>query len=172
MYDFHTRSLTRVQGTLEFMSPGLREAVRTREGYLQKPVDDIFSYFWLTLWTTILIPAARGSTKKEEAWRDDIRDKRNDVIASFSLLYGEQEVKSLSPLVQSMYLLLKDWFPILAGLEQEMQKCMKSEDPLVSNKLLCYDRFAYRSVLSFVNLLLKYRSMLSNTPFSGVMPKD
>jgi len=160
-----------LSGTLEFMSPGLREAVETRGGYLQKPVDDIFSYFWLTLWTTVLMPAARGSTTKEEVWRDEIRTKRNDVVVSFGLLYGKREVESLSPLVQSMYQLLKDWLPILSGLEQEMQMCMSSEDPLVSNEVLCFDKFAYRSVLSFVNLLIKYRGMLSNTLFSEVMPK-
>ncbi len=70
-----------------------------------------------------------------------------------------------------MYQLLKDWLPILSGLEQEMQMCMRSEDPLVSNEVLCFDKFAYRSVLSFVNLLIKYRGMLSNTLFSEVMPK-
>ncbi len=168
---FHIAYLTQRQGTIEFMSPGLLQAAKAREAYLHKPVDDIYSFYWLALYITVLHPKAVGSTNREEVWRNDLcHDHCTDVTGAFKRLYGAHEVADCSSLVKGMFQLLKDWGPAIDRLEEDMQADLRSDDPIVSNRLLCFDRFAYRSINVFVDLLIKHCKMFTEEPFEQPKP--
>lgn len=148
------------------MSPGLARAAEARKPYLHKPLDDMMSFFFVALWTTIMHPQALGQTAGEKLWRDNIRASRSreSIIRELKGLIPS-ELKLLSPLVQSMHGLLVDWDLKLDQLDKEMRADLSGNDPVVSNKLLCFDRYAYRGVNAFVDLLIEHRPSISTTPF-------
>lgn len=154
------------------MSPGLDAAATDDELYLHRPVDDAFSFFFVALWITLMHPKARGTTSKEENWRITLRvnKSRPSIIETFEDLLKKpkgKEKERLSPLIQSMMGLLIEWYHGLRTLNQEMDDDLEGSDPVHRIQLLCFDRFAYRSVNLFVDLLIKHRKDISTTPFPG-----
>lgn len=62
-----------IQGTQEFMSQALYAAMSHGWPYLQSPVDDLHSFFWVALWTVIYnIHNEEHVSEDERGWQMDL----------------------------------------------------------------------------------------------------
>ncbi|CAA7263345.1 unnamed protein product [Cyclocybe aegerita] len=99
----HNRGSDERSGTSEFMSPRLLESIEDGTRYLQSPVDDLFSVYWVALWAILNnIPTSRRSDY-EVRWRRKIAegsDARAAASVAICKLVDPEET-SHSPIRQS-----------------------------------------------------------------------
>ncbi len=94
------------------MSDDAREALEDGTPYLQPPVDDIYSFYWVALWATLRNTHFQSRTERERAWLENINLSRTDrmaVAAEIGPGRLQRALPTFSPLLQSMWFLLKDW---------------------------------------------------------------
>ncbi len=149
------------------MSPGLVLATDSRDAYLHTPMDDMYSFFYVALWVTLLHPKAEGKTEKEHVWRGRLRNgKRDLVIQDFRRLVDDDEMANYSPLLRGMLLVLQDWYPAIEKLDLELRRSLVNKnDNIQRNPLLCFDRFAFRGVKAFVDVLTQHRASVQSSSF-------
>jgi len=140
-----------LSGTIEFMSPGLYEAVELQTEYLHSPVDDAYSYFYVALWATVWNKHYKlNRTKREERWRDAVKDadRRATVVGEIQNLNPSRTMDDYSPIFRGMLNVFQSWRSRLAARAGEMEEALEShkkmDNPLL---LLCFDHYAYRCVL-------------------------
>ena len=118
-----------MQGTYEFMSDELLRAMERGAGYLQSPVDDLFSFYFTMQWAAAfnnekfpkaeVIPFDLGCLRQSLSGNKDSRSSATIEItrpAKFQKdRYGQFLVSCKS--------FLRSWYLSLQALEAEFQEC-------------------------------------------------
>ncbi|KAJ3769434.1 hypothetical protein FB446DRAFT_812091 [Lentinula raphanica] len=169
-----------ISGTYEFISQRLLDAVDDRLHYVHSPADDIESFFWVGLWSTLrnknfsriftteqryAASLATGSTSRE-ATASQIKLKSSFIAAS------RKQKEPYSDLFCTMAPVLGDWFTAINQLRFAVELENRDEeeeedgeghdiDPHLEEKLMLrFHRFAYRGVLDFMEIFEKHREHL------------
>ncbi|KLO14918.1 hypothetical protein SCHPADRAFT_996286 [Schizopora paradoxa] len=149
-----------LSGTYEFMSMKLANAADQGRSYLRTPLDDMFSFYYVTLWATISNPSFGERTVQEKTWtKQFISGARENVVQDFRHLSSDTRLSTYSPLVQAMHLVLRDWRKELDSIEDDMYDGRQQGVP--SSSLVAFDLYAYRAVNAFLNVLVKHLDKIS-----------
>ena len=156
---------TRVQGTPEFMSRELRQAMDRGLAYKQGAIDDLWS-FWYTCQWAILNSQALAGYKSADIpwWRNNIA---GDVNARDAVYLDLQQIEPQSgypDFLETMIPLLDEWYGSLRSLAREYQRTSKNLQD--DQKLLVLFRFALNGVSTYAELLAKHRESLSTNTLS------
>ena len=151
------------QGTPEFMSRALRKALDFNDPYMQSPVDDMHSFFWVAYWA-VLHPSGL-QTEKELRLRRRIEGTLDVRQAAVEGLLKASYDPAYSALLRTMAPLLQDWHASLRILSQDFCRTLLGLKELDSRLLrLLFHRFAYRGMTDFVDLLAKHREISKAAP--------
>ena len=117
-----------MQGTYEFMSDHLLEAMELGVDYLQSPVDDLFSFYFTMQWaaafnknefTAKAIPLHLDYLRQGLSGNKDSRSS-----ATIKIIYhAELEEDRYGQFLVSCQPFLQSWYPSLQVLNAEFRKC-------------------------------------------------
>ncbi|CAA7263342.1 unnamed protein product [Cyclocybe aegerita] len=163
-----------ILGNPEFVSSKLAQSIERNSDYLQSPVDDLFSVYWVALWAILNnIPTSRRSDD-ELWWRKKIaegRRFRDDASVDICRL-SPREWKSQSPIVQQWSPVLDSWFQSLDRLDKDWRRAADPPDDVkVENSrdfyLPLFHYFALRGVADFLEVIKSHYTQLCNyLPFA------
>jgi len=148
------------------MSTPARHAYETPEPspYLQSPVDDMESFFWVALWAALRNKNVdlANLTPEEKRWRKGMRGstlERSGVAGEIGERQFAISRNKFNPILASMWDMLGQWRKGLAEVRADWEEygmefnAKASPDNLLH--LLHFDVFAYKGVLAFLMALAK-----------------
>ncbi|KAJ3873037.1 hypothetical protein F5051DRAFT_478640 [Lentinula edodes] len=157
-----------VSGTPQFMSKGLLN--EEPENEIQSPADDIESFLWVGLWSTLRNTKFPNGAKKEIRWSQSITKGRtsrettaNDIQESLgTIMKGVPE--PYSNMFCTMAPILSEWYDAIRQLRKDWILDW-SETNLDDSKdvNLLFHSFAYRGVLDFIEIFQKHKEDLEKT---------
>ncbi|KAF8831001.1 hypothetical protein HHX47_DHR1000155 [Lentinula edodes] len=154
-----------VSGTPQFMSMRLLDAEFDNE--IQCPADDIESFLWVGLWSTLRNTKFPNSAKKEIRWSqriaegyalrettaNNIQDALDDIKDGFPQPY--------SNLLHAMAPILDEWFNAIRQLRKDWKQGWKNTNrDRAEDVNLLFHSFAYRGVLDFIDIFQKHKEDL------------
>ncbi|KAJ3849117.1 hypothetical protein EV368DRAFT_47967 [Lentinula lateritia] len=144
-----------MSGTPQFMSKGLLNAESENE--IQSPADDIESFLWVGLWSTLRNTKFPNSAKKEIRWSQSIgqgytsrETTANDIQESLgTIIKGVPE--PYSNMFRTMAPILSEWFDAIRRLRKDwiLDWSETNQDDSEDVNLL-FHSFAYRGVLDLI----------------------
>ncbi|CAA7263359.1 unnamed protein product [Cyclocybe aegerita] len=145
-----------ILGNPEFVSSQFAQSMEDGTKYLQSPVDELFSVYWVALWAILNnIPTSRRSDY-EVRWRRKIAEgrwARGDASVNICGLVDPEET-SHSPIVQQWSPVLDSWFQSLDRLDKDwrrqearLSRRLKPENSRGDFYLPPFHHFALRAVL-------------------------
>jgi len=144
-------------GTAEFMSRGLILAACENEPYLQSPVDDLFSYFFVSLWAVIYhredsLGAPAGLTRLRESLirSTDSRTAATSDVASHTKL----KVDRYGQFLVSCQPFLKEWYDKLDMLRAKWMELLDS-DPSKDTLAESFCDLYETGVVEYLELFIK-----------------
>ncbi|KAJ7751526.1 hypothetical protein DFH07DRAFT_1032410 [Mycena maculata] len=157
-----------LSGTVEFMSVRLREAFSASEPYLQSPLDDLWAFFYTTVWAT-LFHARRPSTEvlpmssQEITWRLHLRsrsaDEREGTIKRIVQVKDFQ--KQFPPMLRAMAPVFKDWLSALDQMEDAWTIRQHKASTTGGVGLPDFNHLAYSGVQDFIRIFTNHRERLA-----------
>uniref|UniRef100_A0A0W0GDN9 Fungal-type protein kinase domain-containing protein n=1 Tax=Moniliophthora roreri TaxID=221103 RepID=A0A0W0GDN9_MONRR len=158
-HNWRTRS-----GTPEFMSFYLQTAMeRSDDQYLQSPVDDLHSFFWVTLWAVMFngLNCTRSTTEK--FWQGNLV---GSAASKLSVPHELRPSTGNSPITEQMKPLLRDWYNAMQGLNDDWSVVSRLPDGIEAREwyLPHFHHFAFRGVVETLELMLKHHSTLLKYP--------
>ncbi|KAJ3515946.1 hypothetical protein NLJ89_g1437 [Agrocybe chaxingu] len=159
-------------GTSEFMSPRLLESIELNSEYLQSPVDDLFSVYWVALWAILNNTHTSGRSDAEVRWRTKIAEghlQRADASVKICALPLPQW-KQHSLILQQWSPVLDTWFQSLDRLQRDWQNTVDpsyAEKPGISPGeyyLPHFHYFALRGVADFLAMIQPHYTRLCTFP--------
>ncbi|KAJ6543851.1 hypothetical protein B0H19DRAFT_1308661 [Mycena capillaripes] len=123
-HNLETRS-----GTREFMSLQLQSAMETNATYIQSPIDDIQSFFWLAVWAVLFNDKLQEPSSKEAQWRSSLISGDYEKKATFTSELAASDFErgysavgtQLLPILQlwwsNLQTLFRDWRRVLNKVE-------------------------------------------------------
>ena len=144
------------------MSLDLRHVLKTgNQGYVQSPIDDLQSFFWVALWAVLHSPKSTTEDEKRLCgYLSQEYSVRQMAHVDLKMLFlrGQLEEK-LGPVFRAMVLALLEWYRHLETLQDAfISKFSRVSDP--RRRCLLFDCFAYQGVARFVEVLSKHRVAL------------
>ena len=143
-----------MQGTYEFMSDGLLRAMERGAGYLQSPVDDLFSFYFTMQWAAAFnnekfpkaeaIPFDLGCLRQSLSGNKEERSWATHEIID----PAELEEDRYGQFLVSCQLFLQSWYPSLQVLNAEFRKCHSQ----LQNSKLASESDAYTALFSIFAL--------------------
>ncbi|KAF8204278.1 hypothetical protein K438DRAFT_2098551 [Mycena galopus ATCC 62051] len=169
LLDYFTanHSVRSLSGTDEFMSRGLRAAYDASEPYLQSPLDDLWAFFYTTVWATIFHtrrPHELPISSQEASWRKGTRSRlvteRDGSVAAIVKVRAFQ--KQFPWMLRAMAPVLADWIAYLdeMDLEWETRLYDASTEDGSPIDLPDFNHLAYTGVQGFVRIFAKHRADL------------
>ncbi|KAJ7162646.1 hypothetical protein C8R43DRAFT_991048 [Mycena crocata] len=167
-------------GTPEFMALQLHEAMlKDSTSYIQSPVDDIESFFWLALWATLFNRHYPSETRSkiETNWQKiidsaDYKEKTTFTTELHNLTSKAVTKRSLtsSSITRELLPLLWDWWKLQVKLRQNWQETIdlvEEVTDLRQRAKICLDKFrlfAFCGVRDFLQLVVVHRNRLKECP--------
>ncbi|CAA7263347.1 unnamed protein product [Cyclocybe aegerita] len=162
-----------ILGNPEFVSSQFAQSMEDGTKYLQSPVDELFSVYWVALWAILNnIPTSRRSDY-EVRWRRKIAegsDARAAASVAICKLVDPEET-SHSPIVQQWSPVLKAWSQCLDRLEDDwrlqearLSRRLKPENSRGDFYLPLFHYFALRGVADFLEMIKPHSTRLYNCP--------
>ncbi|KAH8087188.1 hypothetical protein BXZ70DRAFT_1011659 [Cristinia sonorae] len=168
-YFTQTHSSQAISGTAEFMSAPALDAIRDQSDYLQTPVDDIASLYWVGQWSVLFNEHSQGDSTKEKSMRSDAISYRAKVPQDIQSLNDRQtQLLSTSTICQDWVPILSDWYQSVAKLESiwartydslVMSRHGRNEDILRP----LFNRFALRGVAEMLEVMTSHRPRLESS---------
>ena len=151
--------ITRVQGTREFMSDQLREAILrpNDDGYFHGPIDDLMAMFWTVLYGVLNSNNSRNFSggEEEEARRLSWAGAdREDVFKG--ILGASYSDKRLSQIMQATFRVLKKWKRFLEELMSawlQLVEFAQEERMSLEELSVPFYTYAYRGVIGLLQLV-------------------
>ncbi|KAJ6567310.1 hypothetical protein DFH09DRAFT_983916 [Mycena vulgaris] len=168
-HNLHTRS-----GTEQFMSLPLQQAMTLGTPYLQSPIDDIESFFWLACWAVLFNrhTPTQDRSPFEIRWQRRLAngdyDSRSGVVHGISSDVGAGKY---SPVTKQLRPLLKEWWRLQDDLRADWQTVIAAVDDVPTHQeaqyyLHYFHLYALRGVKDGLTVLTKYRDALQDfAPF-------
>ncbi|KAH8834186.1 hypothetical protein DL96DRAFT_484677 [Flagelloscypha sp. PMI_526] len=156
------------EGTIEFMSTSIRDALRHGRQHFPSPLDDLWAFFHTTTWATLSNVKNRPSMSIEEKeWLTMLQGTVNSRDAVASRIGNSWYQRS--PMVKTMGLVICEWRDKLSVIQnawQEyfyLQRSKEAEEPLFE-----FRQIAYHGVIKFVQILVLHKDKLqqADTPHS------
>ncbi|KAJ7364142.1 hypothetical protein DFH08DRAFT_267247 [Mycena albidolilacea] len=122
-HNIETRS-----GTPEFMSIGLHRAMTDGTEYLQSPVDDIESFFWLACWAVLFNNHNEKRSTKEIQWQKYLRSADYKSARSLSKLMLVTDLARPSTIKER-----RERSPILTEFHPLLKTCWRRYHPTTGN---------------------------------------
>lgn len=141
------------------MSTSARDAVEkpTPSPYLQCPVDDMESFYWVALWVSLRNKTVGTPTEEEQKWRKGLRGttlERTGVSHEVGAPIAPADVQKFNPILRSLWPLLATWRDNLAALRAEWKNHLLSVgNGPQDTSILHFDIFAYKGALTFLREL-------------------
>ncbi|KAJ3806094.1 hypothetical protein F5876DRAFT_69232 [Lentinula aff. lateritia] len=157
-----------VSGTPQFMSTGLLYAEFDDE--IQSPADDIESFLWVGLWSTLRNTKFPNSAKQEIRWSQRIADgyafRETTVIkiqdSLGTIMKGVPE--PYSNMFRTMAPILDEWFDAIRQLRKDWKQGWRNTNrDRAEDVNLLFHSFAYRGVLDFIEIFQKHKEDLEKT---------
>ncbi|KAH8087182.1 hypothetical protein BXZ70DRAFT_955894 [Cristinia sonorae] len=168
-YFTQTHSSQAISGTAEFMSFCALDAIRFKRDYLQTPVDDLASLYWVGQWSVLFNEHCQGDSEEEESMRSDAISYRAKVPQDIQSLNDRQtQLLSTSTVCQDWVPILSDWYQSVAKLESiwartydslVMSRNGRNEDILRP----LFNRFALRGVAEMLEVMTSHRPRLESS---------
>jgi hypothetical protein len=146
-----------LSGTFEFMSTTLQAALANEDEYRQGSLDDLESFSHVAFWSVLWNVTARGHSKKETNWRNDVRSNgtgaRDNVHLQIERLKPSQSgYGALSPLLLELQPLLADWSNMLKKFADDHDRDREVDASYDFEEQI----FAVKSVYSYAQLYKKH----------------
>jgi hypothetical protein len=163
---------TSMQGTYEFMSPGLVNTLQDPQPYLHSPVDDLESFYYTAQWATAFNDGATGSKhdgKRINNFRSLITSTHRDrvilMVERELATLTIQEEKEYGPFFASSVTLLSPWVKTLSSLRSDWKVLMKQVELLNDEDRekrlgLEFLIYGYRGVKEYFELIYEHRASL------------
>lgn len=141
------------------MSTSIREVLETptSKPYLQSPVDDMESFYWVALWAALRNNKVHTQTEQEKKWRKGIRGntlERTAIAYEVGLPAAPGELKAYNPILRSMWPLLATWRHSLVALRAEWKEHLfHAGDWSNDTNILYFDKLAYKGALTFLHAM-------------------
>lgn len=146
------------------MSVGCRKAFEESEPYLQSPIDDIESFYWVALWASVRNQTTvdpNTTTADEKRWQLGLRGNLTERTGvSHDMGKPETDPSSYNPVLKTMWNILGLWKDSLFKLTSEWREAVKDN----SITTLHLDVFAYRGVLTFMEAIDKNYDEIRKRP--------
>ena len=116
-----------MQGTYEFMSDQLLRAMERGVGYLQSPVDDLFSFYFTIQWAATFnnkkFPNVEAIPSDLDYLRQDLSGNSRSSAINEIAHPTELEEDQYGQFLVSCHPFLRSWYWSLQALNGEFQKC-------------------------------------------------
>ncbi|KAG7094149.1 hypothetical protein E1B28_007761 [Marasmius oreades] len=162
-HDSHSLS-----GTEEFMSINLLKATLRGSDYLQSPVDDMHSFFWITLWAVMFNSHNESSRSENELWA---RGLWVELALHKTLMLPELQdllpTGKLSPITRQLTPFLDQWFSRIEALQKDWNTTRGTDFQDRKEWFTThFHLFAYRGIRESLELILQYREELEHKSFT------
>ncbi|KAJ7666541.1 hypothetical protein B0H17DRAFT_1336278 [Mycena rosella] len=152
-------------GTDQFMSMALQNANNNDTPYIQSPLDDIESFFWLALWAVLFDIHNKDRSSTEIRWRRRLHT--GDYLAKSGLL-NEMEMgledNEHSVIFRELFPLLEEWWPAQLALRKEWRAVTRQVPPSPSERAPFYlhhfHLYAMRGVRDVLALVERHQKRL------------
>ncbi len=144
------------------------------EPYLQSPLDDLESFFWVALWAALHNKSCTTPTKEEKKWRDSMRRatlERNAVAHEMGNGRLAHKVPKFNPVLRYMWNIFPDWLKELDTLWGNWDS-LQTQDQDNETKVLQFDFYAYSGVKAFLDVLIRHRERIENEASNGQPVED
>uniref|UniRef100_A0A0W0GCR8 Fungal-type protein kinase domain-containing protein n=1 Tax=Moniliophthora roreri TaxID=221103 RepID=A0A0W0GCR8_MONRR len=134
--------------------------------YLQSPVDDLHSFFWVTLWAVMFNGLNRTRSIKEKRWQGQLVNSAASKASVVLELHPSPRSTGNSPITEQMKPLLIEWYDAMQKLNNDWSVVSRLPDGIEAREwyLLHFHHFAFRGVVETLQLMLKHHSILSKYP--------
>ncbi|KAJ3805956.1 hypothetical protein F5876DRAFT_81210 [Lentinula aff. lateritia] len=157
-----------MSGTPQFMSTGLLYAEFDNE--IQSPADDIESFLWVGLWSTLRNTKFPKSAKKEIRWSQSIAKGyafRETTAINIQEALGiiiKGVPEPYSNMFRTMAPIWSEWFDAIRRIRKDwiLDWSETNQDDSEDVNLL-FHSFAYRGVLDFIEIFQKHKEDLEKT---------
>ncbi|KAJ7163775.1 hypothetical protein C8R43DRAFT_1122744 [Mycena crocata] len=168
------------------MSLRLHQAIRRDDPYVQSPIDDIESFFWLALWATLFNRHYPSETRSkiETDWQKIIDCADYKEKATFILELGNLSSKAVkqlslssSSITKELLPLLREWWNLQEKLRHNWRETMDwvEEVPDLRQRtkirLDKFRSFAFCGVRDFLQLVVGHRNRLNECPLFPDPPR-
>ncbi|KAJ6543880.1 hypothetical protein B0H19DRAFT_956069, partial [Mycena capillaripes] len=156
-------------GTTEFMSLELQRAMEADRPYVQSPVDDIQSFFWVAAWAVLFNTRQQNRSPEEDKWCRDLISGNLGLKSDFSsaLLAADLE-EGYGLAATQLFPVLRLWWVKLLSLRMDWVSRVTSQvrkqppDEVANFYLHHFHLFALRGVQEFLELVEEHHSTLRN----------
>ncbi|KAG7094150.1 hypothetical protein E1B28_007762 [Marasmius oreades] len=164
-HDSHSPS---ARGTEEFMSINLLKATLRGRGYLQSPVDDVHSFFWVTLWAVMFNSHNESSRSEDELWARGLWAERAlHKTLMLPQLKTSLRTGKLSPIAGQLTPFLGQWFSRIEALQEDWDTTRGTDFQDRKEWFTThFHLFAYRGIRESLELILQYREELEHKSFT------
>ncbi|KAG6817511.1 hypothetical protein H0H93_007200, partial [Arthromyces matolae] len=152
-------------GTYEFLSSGMRTALRNRGTYTHSPIDDFHSFFWTTLWAVVNNAHTKSASDTERDFQQRIQSEGRDSLIRDIKVLGHphhersRRAQGISTFFDTILPMLRDWSMDLDKLDEEWLAVWIEGDSTKGSELL-FHSFAYRVVSTYLTLLNNHKKSL------------
>lgn len=145
------------------MSASAREVYESPEPgpYLQSPVDDMESFYWVALWASLRNKTVSGDpTKEERKWRKGLRGNTLERTGVSHEVGGSDysgQLHKFNPILRLMWPVLATWRDSLSDLRRDWKSHLDNPaEWCPDTNIFYFDLFAYKGVLAFMRALDKH----------------
>ncbi|KAJ7903425.1 hypothetical protein B0H14DRAFT_2491657 [Mycena olivaceomarginata] len=173
-HNIETRS-----GTPEFMSIGLHRAMVKSTEYLQSPVDDIESFFWLACWAVLFNNHKHNEKRSpmEIQWQEYLRSaeyesarllSKSMLVTELAQPWATTKRRERSSILTEFHPLLSAWWAACLDLQQKWQSLVMDELEKISSdhrkQFLLYHShsFALEGVKCLLSVAGQHHTRLQN----------
>ncbi|KAF8637284.1 hypothetical protein AX17_002923 [Amanita inopinata Kibby_2008] len=156
-------------GTTEFMSTALRQNYSHKRDYLQSPLDDIESFFWVALWAVLYNSHTEYTSDNESDWRHDPADttKITTREGAATIFVGTLPRKNLglSPIVVQSHAILVDLLQHINHCRLYVDDFKEEASEMEKRLAVEYLKWswhlgAFRGVYGFLEIIQKHKQTL------------
>lgn len=163
-----------MQGTLEFMSHTARVAFDTPARYLQSPLDDLESFYWVALWAALRNKSVdmEKLTSDEIRWRKAIcgnTQERLSLTVEIGANRDAEDLQKFNPVLRDTWPMFKTWWTKLQQRRSKWSTLQKVEVQATS-KIVQFDFYAIVGVHDFLDILIEQRARMKDLR-DGVVAK-
>lgn len=137
----------------------MREAKETGRAYAHSPLDDLHSFFWITVWA-IMHNKNQILNASEAIWQHDLRGSweiRGSVMEVYSFSNMDS---SYSPMVVKMQSVLEELKRLLKEGHAKARTLSMSAGTTNDDVLDMYKRLTLRGVLEYFELVIEHEQSL------------
>ncbi|KAJ6630935.1 hypothetical protein B0H10DRAFT_1773360 [Mycena sp. CBHHK59/15] len=156
-------------GTPEFMSLSLQYAMDQDLRYIQSPIDDIESFFWLALWAVLFNIHQSKRSRLEIGWQKDLDSAQQEFKSSLPRKMKDTNLEECSRISRELLPLLIKWWRYQEDLRDEWNtEVIRSANNDKSSDFYLYHfhLYALRGVRDFLRIVQEWRgSLIQLKPF-------